>query len=296
MDLLIGNHIIRKAGRFLEAQALEIILTLAIIFLLGMVISKLADTIQEDWSRLRLKKWTRYGTFLISFFWLIMLYNIHSNDEGSFPLLIPGILLAGMAFTLRGVFSSIIGWLMIASHNGFHEGDRIEVHGVKGDVIDIGILRTTLAEIGDWEEWGEQSTGKLISVPNSSVLEGNVVNYSRGFDTMWSELAITVTFESDWQRAETILNEIALADFEEHEKLFAENIKSVKREYMVSYTYITPKVYVKIVEEGVTLTLRHMVLVRERRIIFDKISRKVLEAFEKESIVDFAYPTIRFYR
>jgi small-conductance mechanosensitive channel len=197
---------------------------------------------------------------------------------------------------MRDLFSNFVGWMMVASHNGYQSGDRVEIGEVRGDVIDVGVLRTTIAEIGDWDERGEHSTGRIVSFPNSMVLDSSVANYNRGFETIWNEISVMVTFESDWQAAEEILESLALEDYDENKTKFLAMMKRGKREYMVTYNYLTPKVYVRILDSGVRLTLRHMVETRKRRTITDKFNRDILLAFGDNDKIDFAYPTTRFYR
>jgi small-conductance mechanosensitive channel len=210
-------------------------------------------------------------------------------------LFVIGAMLATFAIGMRDLIANVVGWMIIASHKGFQTGDRIEVGDIIGDVIDIGLIRTTIAEIGNWEEQGEQSTGRLVSVPNSVILTKNIINYNRGFDTMWNEIEIMITFESNWEKAEHILAEIANYDFEKRRDGFAEKMRIVKRDFMVTYNYISPKVYVTIVDSGVRLVVRHMVYIRERRIVSDELSRNILKAFHKDNDIEFAYNTIRYF-
>lgn len=251
--------------------------------------------VNEDRRRYKLKKSTRYVTSIVMVLWLMLLYSNYSGESNSFFLFLIGVILAGVAFTLRDVFSNVVGWMIIASHNGFQSGDRIEINEVRGDVIDVGVLRTTIAEIGDWEERGEHSTGRLVSIPNSRILQEAVVNYNRGFETIWNEISVVVTFESAWEAAEQIIEEIAYNEYENNREKFHALMKRVKRDYMVSYNYLTPKVYVTIIDCGVKLTLRHMVEVRKRRSASDLIYRDILRKFSAHEAIDFAYPTTRFY-
>jgi len=87
-------------------------------------------------------------------------------------------------------------------------GDRIQIGEHAGDVVDLRIFQFTLVEIENWVA-ADQRTGRVIHVPNGRVFNEVVANYSRGFEYIWNEVPVRVTFESDWEAAKAILQEIA---------------------------------------------------------------------------------------
>lgn len=103
---------------------------------------------------------------------------------------------AGLALALQEVILSIAGWFLIIARHPFEVGDRIELADVKGDVIDIRLLQTSLLEIGNWVD-ADQSTGRIVNIPNSFVFKKPNFNYNRGFEFIWNEIPFVVTFESD---------------------------------------------------------------------------------------------------
>lgn len=296
MEFLNIEKILASIVKFIEVEAVEILLSLGVIFFLGRIIIRISNQfVNEDRRRFKLKKSARYGTVIVMAIWMLLLYSNYTSNSDSFLIYIMGVFLAGIAFSMRDIFSNIVGWMIVASHNGYQSGDRIEIDEVRGDVIDVGVLRTTIAEIGDWDDRGEHSTGRLVSVPNSHILKEPVVNYNRGFETLWNEMSVVITFESDWQRAEKIIEDIAFREYEDNREKYRLMMQKVKRDFMVTYNYLSPKVYVTIIDSGVRLTLRHMVEVRKRRTANDHIFREILKHFNREQNVNFAYPTTRFY-
>ena len=227
--------------------------------------------------------------------WVLILYNSHIQEDTPFYLFVISILIAGIAISMRDIFSNFVGWLVVISSKGFKNGDRIKIGTVMGDVIDVGIVRTIIAEIGGWVQ-ADQSTGRLISIPNSMVIGQEVYNYTKVYDFIWDEIRVLITFESNWEKAESIINEIAMKDFEEIKDQIKERLKRVKRDYLLRFNYITPKVYVSIKDSGIELALRYMVRVRERRTLNDSVSRNILCRFDREADIDFAYPTMRIYK
>jgi small-conductance mechanosensitive channel len=193
---------------------------------------------------------------------------------------------------LQEVILSMASWFLILVRRPFQVGDRIELGGVKGDVIDIRLFQTTLLEIGNWVE-ADQSTGRIVHVPNSAVFKQENFNYSRGFEFIWNELKILITFESDWKRAEKIMLEHGAEEAEEKEKVVRSKINRMTKRYMIHYGQLTPIVYIDIKDSGVELTLRYLTEARKRRTTQDALCRAILDDFDKEEKVNFAYPTYR---
>ena len=290
------HAIYRALIDFVQQQGVGILLVSVLVIAVGRIITgAVSKYARNDEKKHSIKKWTRYITAAFIVLWILILYNTHVQQDTPFYLFLIGIFLAGVAISMRDIFSNFVGWIVIISSKGFKNGDRIKIGSITGDVIDIGILRTTVAEIGGWVE-ADQSTGRLISMPNSIVLGKEILNYTQGYDFIWDELRVLITFESDWQRAEEIVNEIALKDFEEKKEQIQERLKNVKRDYLLRYNYITPKIYINIKDSGVELALRYLVRARRRRTLEDFFAREILLHFKKEKEIDFAYPTIRFYK
>ena len=202
---------------------------------------------------------------------------------------------AGIALALQEVILSIAGWFLILVRRPFQVGDRIELGGAKGDVIDIRLFQTSLLEIGNWVD-ADQSTGRIVHVPNSAVFKKENYNYSRGFEFIWNELRILTTFESDWKRAEEIMVQHGAKEAEGKEKVVRSKIDRMTKRYMIRYGQLTPIVYVDIKDSGVELTLRYLTEARKRRTTQDALCRAILDDFEKEEKVHFAYPTYRIVK
>ena len=207
------HTIYRALIDFVQRQGVGILIVSVLIIAVGRIVSGAVNKYaSSDEKKHLVKKWTRYISAAFIVLWILILYNTHVQQDTPFYLFLIGIFLAGVAISMRDIFSNCVGWIVIISSKGFKNGDRIKIGSITGDVIDIGILRTTVAEIGDWVA-ADQSTGRLISMPNSLVLGKEILNYTQGYDFIWDELRVLVTFESNWQRAEEIVNEIALKDF-----------------------------------------------------------------------------------
>jgi small-conductance mechanosensitive channel len=198
---------------------------------------------------------------------------------------------AGLTIALRELPLSIAGWMRITFMNTYRQSDRIEVGGVHGDVIDIRLLRTTLMETRGWVD-ADQSTGRIVHIPNSWVFEHAVYNYSRGFSFIWNELRLAVTFRSDWEAARDIIQELAEQSASIVEQQAAKEIREMSREYLIHYSILTPFVYVGIETNGVGLTLRYLCEVRKRRGTEHALTMSILKAFKEHGGIELAYPMV----
>lgn len=207
---------------------------------------------------------------------------------------IVGLASAGIAIALRDLIMNLAGWAFILWRRPFGVGDRIQLGQHAGDVIDLRIFQFTLLEIGNWVN-ADQSTGRLIHVPNGKVFTEMLANYTRGFAYIWNEIPVTITFESNWEKAKHILTDIAEKHGAHLSESAAEQIRQVARQFMIFYSTLTPIVYTSVADRGVTLTLRYMVDPRQRRGSTQSIWEDILREFAQHDDIDFAYPTQRFY-
>lgn len=205
-----------------------------------------------------------------------------------------GIASAGLAVALRDPIVNVAGWMMILVRQPFRLGDRIQIGDISGDVVDLGPQTFSLLEIGNWVR-DDQSTGRLIHVPNGRVFRDAVASYNQGFEYIWNELRVIVTFESDWQRAREVLNAIAVRHGESVVEEARNQIRNAAQVYMIRYKHLTPIVWVAVEDIGVALTVRYLCRVRQRRSTASAIWTDILLAFAAEPRVEFAYPTTRWY-
>lgn len=205
-----------------------------------------------------------------------------------------GLLSAGVAIALKDPLTNLAGWLFIVWRKPFQLGDRIQVGGVAGDVIDIRPFQFSLLEIGGWVN-ADQSTGRIVHVPNARVFTETQANYSQGFDFIWNEVPVLLTFESDWRKAKEILTRIAERHGTPASQAATEQVARAAHRYFIFYKTLTPTVYTAVRDSGVELTIRHLCNPRERRAVSQTIWEDILEEFGRCPDIDFAYPTQRWY-
>ncbi|MGC9454394.1 MAG: mechanosensitive ion channel family protein [Phycisphaerae bacterium] len=205
-----------------------------------------------------------------------------------------GLLSAGLAVALRDPLVNLVGWLYIVVRKPFTTGDRVQIGTHCGDVVDISLMQFSMVELGNWVA-ADQSTGRLIHIPTGWVFQHSTCNYTQGFNFIWNELPVTVTFESNWQKAKDILQKIA----EQHSAVRSDHaagqIRRAAQKFMIFYEHLSPIVWTSIADIGVTLTVRYLCQPRQRRSSADRIWEQILREFAAADDIDFAYPTQRFY-
>jgi small-conductance mechanosensitive channel len=202
-----------------------------------------------------------------------------------------GIIGAGVAIALQDVLKNFAGSLTILLTRVYGVGDRIEIDGRYGDVMDIGIMNTILMEIREWVA-GDQPTGRLIIIPNGQVITKSVQNFSRDHSFLWDEIQVPVTYESDWKRAIEILTGIAQQETGEISQVAEIEIERIGEKYFLPKKDIQPAVYVTITDNWILLSVRFVTYVRERRVVRARLNRLILEAFEQEDGITIASETM----
>jgi len=205
-----------------------------------------------------------------------------------------GILSAGLAIALKDPLTNFAGWIFISLRRLFVIGDRIQIGDKTGDVIDIRLFHFSLLEVGNWVH-ADQSTGRIIHVPNGLTFQQPVANYTQGFNFIWNEIPVTVTFESNWRKAKEILSEIGARHTIVKSEHAAQQVRRAAEKYLIYFRELTPIVWTTVAEHGVVLTLRYLCPPRNRRSSETAIWEEILQAFAQADDIDFAYPTQRFY-
>lgn len=240
--------------------------------------------------RYRWQKSSIYASVIIGIF---LVSRVWYSGIGSLATYL-GLVTAGLAIALQDLVKSFAGWLFIIWRRPFSVGDRVEIGSFAGDVIDIRIFKFSMIEIGNWVD-AEQSTGRMIDIPNSLVLSEPLANYTRGFSYIWHEIGVLVTFESNWRKAKKIISEIAQKHATSLSKDAERKLKEATKRYMIFYNILTPTVYTSVKDSGIMLTARYLIEPRRRRSSEQAIWEDILDEFAQCDDIDFAYPTIRYY-
>lgn len=202
-----------------------------------------------------------------------------------------GIIGAGIAFALQDVFKNIVGGILIIVSGHYRVGERIAIDDRIGDVMDIGVLNTTMLEIRGWVH-GDQPSGRLLAIPNGLVLNHSFINYTRDHSFLWDEISIPLTYESDWRRAREIILSILTEETEAMTEQAEAEIERIGQRYYLPRKVVEPSVYVGLTDNWVTLDARYVTDTRTRRLLRSRLSERILSAIEKEEKITIASETM----
>ena len=206
-----------------------------------------------------------------------------------------GLVTAGLAFALQKVVTSIAGYFVILRGQNFSVGDRITMGGVRGDVIALGFIQTTIMEMGqppavqgaDPAVWvhSRQYTGRVVTVSNDKIFDEPIYNYTRDFPYLWEEMILPITYEADRKRAEALLLDVVGRHTTPLESLSRESLDQMKRRYFVrDVTDMRPRVYYRLTDNWLELTVRFIVGEHGVRDTKDAISRELLDGLDAAGI------------
>src|SRR6202795_2801683 len=155
-------------------------------------------------ARYRVRKFVVFSGYVATLLFIAILFEDRLGRL-SFALGVAG---AGVAVALQDVLASIAGAFSIGFSRLYVAGDRVQIGDTRGDVIDIGLLRTTLMEIGSWVG-RDLYSGRIVRIPNNTVLKNSVFNYSQGFRFIWDQAKVVFTIASDAALAREMLLRVA---------------------------------------------------------------------------------------
>ena len=274
-----------------QEQIYFTIILFVFIWIIRRVTNKLViDNLEDYKDRYFWNKTLKTATLIFALIVLSRIWFGIFESVGTFV----GLLSAGLAIAFKDLLVNIGGWLFISTRKPFRIGDRIQIGDVTGDVIDIRLFQSSVIEIGNWVD-AEQSTGRIIHIPNGLVFTLWQANYTEGFEYIWNEIPVLLTFESDWKKAKKILSNIVNDKTVSLTKEAQKQIKETSKKFMIFYNTLTPIVYTSVKDSGILLTIRFICQVKRRRTTDEIVWEAILEEFSKYKDIDFAYPTTRFY-
>ncbi|QPH37794.1 mechanosensitive ion channel family protein [Pedobacter endophyticus] len=268
------------------------------ILLIGLVITwglikvfqkSLLSRIKDNDSHYRAKK---TSSFIGGILTVILIIIVFSDKLGGFTVAL-GVAGAGIAFALQEVIGSFAGWLAIVFGGFYKPGDRVQLGGIKGDVMDIGVLRTTVMETGQWVD-GDLYNGRIVLIANSFVFKEPVFNYSGDFPFLWDEIKIPIQYGSNYEKTKEILEtagkEIA-GDLTVQSQL---KWKKLQNKFRLEDAQTEPMVSLVANDNWVEFTLRYLVNYKKRRATKTELFSRILNVIETTNgEVKFASATLQ---
>lgn len=201
---------------------------------------------------------------------------------------------AGLAIASQRVITAISAYFIVLRGKTFHVGDRIVMGGVRGDVVALGFMQTTIMEMGEapseqpdapasWVR-GRQYTGRIVTITNDKIFDGPVYNFTLQFPYIWEEMHIPIPYGADLKRAEEILLDAARRHTTQIAELSADALQDLERRYVLRREELEPRVYVHLTDNWVGLAVRFVTQDAGVRKIKDAMSREILAAFQTAGI------------
>lgn len=205
-----------------------------------------------------------------------------------------GLFSAGVAVALQKVITSLAGYFVILRGRTFNIGDRVVIGGVRGDVISLGFIQTRIMEMGEppaeqgdapsmWVR-SRQYTGRIVTVSNDKIFDEPVYNYSQEFPYIWEEMILPVGYTADRARAEQILLDVARKHTLTLSELGADAAKELRRRYPLEINDWDPRVYWRLTDNWLELTVRFLTRTHDIRALKDQMSRDILAKLDEAKI------------
>ena len=289
------EKILNVFEKWLQEDATERILLIvvsAIIILLALHFSKRAlnkyitDTDKKYKTR---KALNIFGYILL----ITVILFTYSNKLGGIGVAL-GVAGAGVALALQEVILSLAGWLTIMFTGLIRVGHRVQINNIKGDIINIGLLKTTVMELGDWID-GDLYNGRIVIIVNSFVFRNPVYNYSAEYPFLWDEINVPLNFKSDHELARKIFMQILVEECGEYARKSEMVWNKLTNKYRVEKARVNPMVSIRFDENWITFTLRYIVNYKNRRTIKDRVYTRLLNEINKHEAISIAIASQEIY-
>jgi small-conductance mechanosensitive channel len=270
------------------------VILIVFLFLLSNSLSWLAGKIFTRRDSVRVTFWSQQAIHIFTAAVLILgLVSIWFEDPTKLTTA-AGMVTAGVAFALQRVITAFAGYFVILRGKTFNVGDRIVMAGVRGDVIDLGFMQTTVMEMGQpppvqsappavWVR-GRQYTGRIVTITNDKIFDEPVYNYSRDFPYLWEEMTLPVSYQSDRKRAEEILLEIARKHTVKINELGEDAIQNLERRYFMRRSELGPRVFFRLTDNWLEMSLRFLAQDAGVRELKDAMSRDIIDQLDQAGI------------
>jgi len=202
-----------------------------------------------------------------------------------------GLIGAGIAVALQDFFKNFVGGIVIFVTGIYCVGDRIEINSKYGDVIDIHILYTTLMEMKEWVA-GDQATGRLSIIPNGTVLSTTINNYTKDNNFIWDEIAIPITYDSDWKETVTKILGIVKEGTAEIAGQAQKAISGLGQKYYLFERTVQPEIFFTLTDNWITFNVRYISDVRDRRTLQHNLTKTILSEIQNSKNIKIASTTL----
>lgn len=255
-------------------------LVLLIVIMLGIQI--LRNYFKRKISNTGIRYKAQKGIEVIGYVLLVIIaIGYFSGTIKDFTIII-GVFTAGLAFTLQELILSIAGSVYIFLVKVYAPGDRIQINGIKGDVIDVDSIYTTMMEIGEWVS-SDNYSGRIVKLSNAFVFKGPIYNYSQDFPFIWDEINLPIRHGSDIDLAKSIVIKIATETLSEFTKNSKAQWKAIVNKYYIEDAEVEPTLAISLTDNWIEFNLRYIVDFKKRRYTKHLLNDKIRVEFENSN-------------
>jgi small-conductance mechanosensitive channel len=271
--IVLVNADRRSALHDIILSAFWIFLLLLLLFLINRSIDRFFVRVTlEQKQRATLHAMVRFSLQALAV--LVILFVIFGAPSQLSTFL--GLATAGLTVALKDFIVSFMGWFVLMGRNGIRVGELVEIKGVRGEVIEIGLLRTVLLETGNWTDAG-QPTGRQVAFLNSFAVEGYYFNFSTSGQWLWDELHVLVPAGEDPYPLIEKIRDIVANETEGNAKLAEKEWQSLSPRYGVRSFSEGPTVNVNPTDHGLDLIVRYIVRAAERSDVHYRLNHAVVK-------------------
>jgi len=275
-------------------KALFTLVFLLVLWLVREALHRLIRALMRGRVNARARFWAHQSLNLAAAFLLLLgVLSLWFNQPRQLSTVV-GLMAADLAFALQRVVTALAGYVVLLRGKTFNMGDRISMGGVRGDVIALDFIQTTILEMGQPPEMQSalppswvtirQYTGRIVTITNDKIFDKPVYNYTREFPYVWEEMDIPIPYAADRACAERILLECAERHTMHINDMSQHALAAMQRRYNVRHADLAPKVYYRITDNWLELTVRFVVDVHGIRDLKDAMSRDILTGFDAAGI------------
>jgi small-conductance mechanosensitive channel len=267
---------------------------IALMYLIAKILRGLAHLVTGHARKAKVVFWTRqFTSVILTALTLVGLVSIWFDNPTRLAEA-AGLIGAGLAFALQQPVSCVAAYITILRSKTFTVGDRITMGGVRGDVVALSFIQTTIMEMGEppavqgakpamWvRSW--QYTGRIVTVSNSKIFTEPVYNFTREFPYLWSEMQLPISYNDDRHTAEQVLLDAARRLTLKISDLAEPALAELERRYFVKREELHPRVYYRLTDNWVEMSLRFVCEEHGIRSLSDRLSREILDGLDKAGV------------
>ncbi|MCM4168107.1 hypothetical protein KCTC52924_03660 [Arenibacter antarcticus] len=261
-----------------------ILWVLFIVLIIGFLRKLLKKRISDISIRYKAQKGVEVIGYLLIGLLILISFTVENIENYTVVI---GLFTAGITFTLQELILSIAGSFYIFFVRVYKPGDRIEINGIKGDVIDIDSIYTTMMEIGEWVS-SDNYSGRIVKISNAFVFKGPIKNYSMDFPFVWDELDILITFDSDVELAKKIMLDTATKLLSEYTENSLAKWEEMVAHYYIENARLEPTLALRLTDNWIAINLRYITDYKLRRVtknnLYYHISQAVSATYGKVTL------------